>query len=248
METRILRFASSIVLATIPAVVLAGNDVNAFVEGSVWVTEYSSFYSSEIVTETMSIEGDCLINNRNCMELWRSVNGSEKKLYAYLYTDADKVYFMRKEDTTQSFLFYDFGLEADEQAVVMRIDSNMASDDFHYYQTCSTSHEINTSGVPLEVMEMSEHNTMYEGNVDHEWIKGVGSTDGILNNSMKDVVGGMSAKLTQVIVDGVTIYSTNPNQPDAISELSPSQGMIHYYDLQGRRVQNPHNGQMLIKR
>ena len=234
-------FLSCAFIETLPA----QEPVNVFREGTVWVTEYTSLYDPDIEYEIMSIEGEEQVGERLCMNLWRGTSGGGKQLYAYLYTEGEKVFFIRPEDTTQSYLFYDFGMESGQKVAVVPFVKDIQNywEEEHFYQRSDESYELQNCGYTYTVMNMKECHDQYEGDTDpwvstHKWIKGIGSTNGLLRNcGWGDMAGAPSGLLTNVIVDGETIYSLKPYQPNGIEEFtSESVRPVRYYDLQGRPI------------
>ena len=66
------------------------------------------------------------------------------------------------------------------------------------------------------------------------WIKGIGSERGLLTNFGWSMTGGGIPWLKKVIVNGVTVYSTDPNETDAITEIN-SDSTSNTFGVDGTR-------------
>ena len=89
-------------------------NINAFQDGTQWIEEESYFYDGDTTVTTYSIDGEIVIGDRSCFNLYRSDNGGGKWLYMYLYTEGEKVYAIPTDNTSVSLLLYDFGIAAND--------------------------------------------------------------------------------------------------------------------------------------
>lgn len=186
----------------------------AFREGTVWQTECRSFYSPDVEYEFSKIEGNTIVGNRTCMNLWHETANEGKKLIAYLFAEEDRIFFILPYDTAHRYLFYDFGIIPGEKADIVPFEDCSRNDwqELRFYQKLDYSYEFDNCGHCYTMLKMTTCYEHYEGDPDpqirtQEWIKGIGSTRGLLMNcEWAYFTGNVRKELIFVTVDGEILY------------------------------------------
>ena len=208
------------------------------VEGKEWrVHSRGSIGLMTDLNEYYKIDGDTLVGDRTYKKVYCHEEGtidgkpvSSKVALSYLmYEDGRKVYYMVAGKDNDPKLLYDFGLNPDESFgntdyVLERIDTVAQSgQDYAKYS-------LTTSG----------QNTV-------TWIEGVGSTIDLLC-STEMLVGATMDLVSCTWPDGrqyVTEYGKK--YLEGIHSIKNEEMKNTIYDLQGRRVENPKQGEIYIQ-
>ena len=225
----------------------AEDEINAFKQGSVWTENSRSFYEPDTIVYTYSIDGELNIKGRSCMKLWETVavpgRGTSTKLYTYLFTEGDKVFFVPVSNTDTCCLLYDFDLEVGDTVHVVDLELLQSHPD--YYE------ERGWVNVETKQITNSGHTyTQYKIASDEDpsgdygyWIKGIGNIDSMVANVSNIGAVGVAARGIVVSVDGEIVYrkySSTPT-PTSIEDLKTSTDPAGY-NLNGTRIQCSHNG------
>lgn len=240
----ILSFALLCTVASTP-ICSAQAEINAFKQGSVWIETHQSMYEPGICVYTYTIDGECEINGRTCMQLWRKVTESDVELssglYTYLYTEGDKVFFVPTDNTEASYLMYDFGMNQGETTEVVDFENyrQHGNSDYLAWTNVETS-KISSCGNELDRIKIVSpswgdetwHNDAY-------WIKGIGYELSLVGNiSYIDAIG-MGSITNVVMVDGEVVYRSDASEPCAIESVQTDEPAMRY-NLDGSRARNAH--------
>ena len=208
------------------------------VEGKEWrVHSRGSIGLMTDLNEYYKIDGDTLVGDRTYKKVYCHEEGtidgkpvSSKVEPSYLmYEDGRKVYYVVTGKDNDPKLLYDFGLNPDESFgntdyVLERIDTVAQSgQDYAKYS-------LTTSG----------QNTV-------TWIEGVGSTIDLLC-STEMLVGATMDLVSCTWPDGrqyITEYGKK--YLEGIRSIKNEEKNNAIYDLQGRRVENPKQGEIYIQ-
>lgn len=192
--------------------------VNYFRQGTIWEETIWPDEPWPIgISLTYEIDGIKEIDGKTAMVLWctKKNDPETKHQISYLLCDGEKVLFT-DETAKQWWILYDFGLGADE---VLGVASPYESR--HIYIGLHDVIRLNTISLTsstgnyeaFRVLDKENYDWRVEGNHTHrisdfdsgEWIKGIGSTNGLLQNYFYGMVGG-GHTLDRVISDGEVVY------------------------------------------
>ncbi|MBD5204083.1 MAG: hypothetical protein HDS82_04315 [Bacteroidales bacterium] len=235
------------------SVVMPASAENMFCVGSTWTVEYSGvdpdpftsgpdLLSSTAVYYTEDNAGD----EGKTLRLMERIDDSEPVLQTYLKTEGDKVWFKSNSETNEWTLMYDFGLQPGESCEVGIISYPFSetSTATLYTVTCEGI-EQDSEYPTIERMKIKVSDK--DGNLSDEgiWLKGVGSSTGVLTNVYFNMVGVNATLLTEATVNGKKVYgNTGSGIEEVETETSVSDRI---YDLQGRELTAPVNGQPYIR-
>lgn len=194
-------------------------------EGLVWTDSTWFIYQPDnVMTYTLWMEPQGMEDGHEVFNVFRTpgteaIPTEETVTYGWAYQEEDKVYFKKASQYASGApeewrLMYDFGLQPGETAIVsmvggFQLDPTNAQDQV----TCvSFSPTLSTPFETMNIYDISvdhigklpeDHMEMHRG----EWIKGIGSVLGVLNNVGFGMV--TSAERTMEVRDnGVLVYST----------------------------------------
>lgn len=217
-------------------------EINAFKQGTVWTEIHESMYDPDYTIYTFTIDGECELNGRNCMQLWKEVSSSSgyedpKIICTYLFTEGDKVYFVPTYNTDTCFLMYDFGIEVGESVEVVDCWDNISyrADKYSKWTNQEISN-ITSCGNTFRRIEIKtadgEPDNVYGSGY---WIKGIGEAISVVANiSYIDVVG--LGRITNIVtVDGEEVFRSDSIGPCAIESVTAEDSAVRF-NLNGMRV------------
>ncbi len=244
-------------LSLLAVPVNAADEVDAFTEGSVWVTENDTF-DEPLLYEIYSIEGESIQNGQILMNLWQRLYSPEdgfdsgNKFYGYISRRGEEIWYTAPGDEPRSWKIYDFSLNVGDYTHVDGLYYSYGHPlCTHTDMLCTSIAQENYNGFDYTVFELVDEEFSPTST---RWIKGIGDVRGFSTNNAYQGMGNILTKLTlvQVIVNGEIVYGDNVvglellNSENATSAVS--------YDLQGRMVSDQghglviEDGQVVMKR
>ena len=225
------------------AMLFAESHVNSFVEGGSWFVIHDNF---SYIEETYTIHGDTTICDHECLKMWKIQNGEPERFVTHLYTENDKVYFVKSDEF---HLLYDFGLSVGDTTRVDMLNSSMYENNTERYIACEGFSELDNNGRQLEVMQVTEYaygNDKYyqDGELlsKDEWIVGIGSVYEPFFNMCYDGISGVRPKVIKVTVGNEVLYDVSDTlvhiaKPERAESLE-----VITYRLDGTPSHNTSNG------
>lgn len=223
------------------SVCFAQNEVNAFKQGSVWTELRKSIYEPDTVVYTYTIDGECNIKGRSCMQLWQEVTKSgdmlSSKLYTYLFTEGDKVYFVPTNNTDTCYLMYDFGLEVGETVdavdFVLYLQHGI---DYSYGWKNIAINNVNSCGNVFKRLEIVPEDYAPDNLCDSGyWIKGIGNSLSVAAGVGYIGAVGVGSITNIVTVDGEVVFRSDAMEPCSIEEVKTDDS-AGCYTLDGMKV------------
>lgn len=222
MKTKILLAISAIISITSSGQGIY--DHNYFEDGTRWITEVHGgppFMVHRM--EVTEISGETVIDGVPALNMYRSfLDGTNQEPPLYIRTEGDKVYFLDPElyvDNDKWHLAYDFGLKPGEGCDIYSLSSRHIGGKKPYalYIQCvaTTWNDLLFWGRELMIVECYTNreemeqggSAGFDGPLDcGQWIMGIGSINGVLDNNMFNGVGSAHA-LIEVTNNGKTLYS-----------------------------------------
>lgn len=230
----------------------AQNTINAFKQGSVWTETHKSMYEPDPYIYTYTIDGECNIKGRSCMQVWEKYYHDDKEynrgIRTYLFTEGDKVFFVPTNNLDACYLLYDFGISEGETAEVAEI-SNYEQHGVDKYTgwTCLSTSNINSCGNVFQCVEIITKDAKWDSEYahwDHDsgyWIKGIGYLYSLIENVGYIDVLGLGYVTNVVTVDGEVVFDSERIGPCAIEEVQLEQPTARYH-LDGRRASSSVHG------
>lgn len=224
--------------------------VNYFRKGTEWIMQTTSIAPDGIPHTSMttkSIKGDTVVDNRECLVL-------QDYIYdVVLHVDGDKIWWYNDKcpQMPKWHLLYDFGLNPGDRATVVSYIQEHNSFTPEFFEAWTFEEECvdltpckGNKGITL--MLLCEYKKDFpEWPADADWLKGIGSTRGVLMNAAVDVDSDSGSVLVQVISNGEVVYQ-NPNFSE-VEELSiPKSTDNRIYDIYGRPAECLQKGTIYI--
>lgn len=195
---------------------LASDEINIFQQGGTWYLQSMDRNYSE---ERLAIKGDTTLCGHECQQVWSSKNGSEEKLAACIYTEGDKVYFVKSD---KMHLMYDFGLQPDDTTHVDLLNDKEYENNTERYVKCKKRYTVKVNGCSYEAMEMADY--YYDPEKHHSdngpiskftWIVGVGTNFSPFHNMGYDfVIDGRGSCLRKAKLGDEVLYDPYADKYD----------------------------------
>ena len=217
----------------------AEDDYEPFLqEGKVWNYEYNNFMTGQSYKYQLQVRGDTVVGGRNCKQIWQN----DGTACLYIVFEEDRKVYEYYRDTF--YLIYDFG--------------------------CSVGDVIPLNGCSAKVSEVEtveyngKHIRRIKGAISYDpesepfhdtfvWMEGIGSSMSFLSSVP---VPGDYNQFVSCEINGQPLYTEAVfSLPGEQAELSIHDGMTEedtqetspLFDLQGRRIANPHAKGLYIK-
>lgn len=243
MKTNLISFITLLCALASSPICSAQTEINAFKQGSVWIETHKSMFEPEATVYTYTIDGECEINGRTCMQLWEKITVTDNELssglFTYLYTEGDKVFFVPVNNPDAFYLMYDFGIGSEETTEVVDIVNYYlhGNDSYTAWTNVATSNVTNCGNV-FECIEIASPNWGDETwHSNGRWIKGIGSERSLVDNIGYIDVVGLEHVSYVVIVDGEVVFRSDDSAPCAIDEVKAGEPVMRY-NLDGTRARN----------
>lgn len=237
-----MKTLTSIVLLTIPLLAMGEN---LFQEGSIWHVRYTGTHRPDpVYTDTeFRAEGDTTINGSEALKISSAIigNGAPATPAVYVKSENGRILFWDK-NTRDWYLMYDFNLKEGDGCTVYSIplNDNIKSPEPTYVKCIQTGPNPYYGNIPQialhEFTDSSLSNYIGEG----EWLVGIGSTKGVIENNRFEILDGRTSHLTHAS------YYDN-----IICQYAPS-GIIFLNDqsiqvsVNGKTLQFPQSGSNTI--
>lgn len=215
---------------------------NYFKEGTEWTVAYLENidgFSEPVSTEvSYKIEGTGYFNGFDLSVLWIKNPGEDYKPYAAISCTGDKVIYYSPEDIVNlkngddfyPRLLYDFDLQYGEE---LAINQPVNSGSKNVKVVSISSIESCDRVFPTGTIQSTDRLNVgtYSPN---EWIFGIGSTRGLLENGSEITSGNKWSRLVKVTSDGETVYYKPVSESGvSLMERETSDEDSVCYDLNG---------------
>lgn len=220
----------------------ASDDINIFQQGGVWylqnmVGTYNEEPLPAYSEERLAVKGDTTLCGHECQQVWHSKDGREEKLVACIYTEGDKVYFVKSDKV---HLMYDFGLQAGDTTHVDLLNDEEYENNTERYVKCKKRHTVKVNGCSYEAMEMADyyydprsHNNDNSIISEFTWIVGVGTYFSPFHNMAYDrVIDGRGPYLRKAKLGDEVLYDAYADKYDKYSlELVTPPASLETYEV-----------------
>lgn len=201
---------------------IAANCASYFKDGMKWVVEYYGTQQPNGVfsQKTYSLEGDSIINDIKALKMYVSSDDldSGKELVSIIHEEDDKVLFW--DSYTQNwYLMYDFNLEEGEGCDAYDPKScKSGSTPTSSYIKCSAFQDDVFNR--LSALDVEEYKSIGDNFLLGQglWIKGIGSSKGVLENIGFDYDGGNSI-LAEASYCGDIIYKNGESRINSVESI-----------------------------
>lgn len=209
----------------------AENQINIFQPGGVWYLQDRDWKYQE---QRLAVKGDTTLCGHECHQVWRSTNGGTETLIANIFTEGDKVYFVKSDKV---HLMYDFGLQPGDTTHVDLLNDELFEDNAERYVKCLDRYTVTNNGHSFEVMKMGEYYYNPEEYYSDDnsfseltWIVGVGTFSGPFRNFSFDVVDIRFPKLLEAKLGDEVLYDAYAGKYDKYSQelVTPPASLATY--------------------
>lgn len=222
---------------------------NYFSEGMEWQEIRINTASPDPVTHciTYFLDEPYELNGRTCYPLRiRRDDFEGTELITLLFPEGDKVYC---EGTTEGEwrLMYDFGLQEGQTVEVWEPQNQMINciNDRSVVIKCNELTMLQSLTGPLEALDVNVTDNPV-ADLKKYWIKGIGSSLGVLRNCDFNL-DGIDSRLIKATFNGEVLYEVSAESAVKSLIVDQTEG-VEYFNLQGQRVADPEAGQLVIKR
>lgn len=215
-----------------------------FEEGTVWEVAYdgqTSHIPEEFVYE-FYLEGDTVIGGLSCLKMWRQSlsDNSGKELVTCIYKEGEKIYLFPHKGSEEKALLYDFSLQPNQSTSVAFLYDEWEQNEskYNYEVECNQLSTISIGKLKLEAMDITEYPEGIESKIGSQsrWIKGIGSTRGVLDN-VGASLDGYGAELKRVTHKGNTVIEYGMVSGIKVEKVSGKAEMsAKKYRLDGTRL------------
>lgn len=204
-----------IITILVASISMIANAASCFQVGMKWTVQYVGSHLSEPVytTKILSLVGDTIVGDKPAIKMYSNYDepNAIQELVAIIREENNKVYFW-SEPTEDWYLMYDFTLQPGEGTVVYstrRLEKDNIP--FNSYMLCIDQHDDDMCpGHTVLGMEEYKVNDLAQPRGTGNWIDGIGSSRGVLENNMY-YVDGMGSKLIEASINGTILYKSLPS-------------------------------------
>lgn len=209
---------------------LADTSDGRFEQGMVWET--TLFTTSGLPHDIhlkYYIDGETVVDGRQVQQLWRqNLDDPESapQLSTVIYQEEGRVWFHAKRNSDLWQLLYDFNLSEGETMEVGTVPYNYEVSDnpqiFNRQLKC-LKRETDKEGLVYLTMQELHEGYESENIVEDElniWIKGIGSTSGVLWNYGNSLDGARS-RLNAATLGSVTLYPVGSSSVERVENGTP---------------------------
>lgn len=195
-------------------------------EGTTWEVEMKSNLTPEApaVNLSQSLDGSEIINDKEYLKLWLSIDGGEKELIAYVRISKvfQCVYALPVDDTDREerlIYFYSRPAEEPRKVTPMKWDGTLADESFDWKEGVGNDDNFTFNDIPYWYKHVDLYADMADSSESGEkvgsvkWIYGIGSIAGFTNQcyslfpevttTLKRVLNGSSDVVYDASMTGV---------------------------------------------
>jgi hypothetical protein len=235
---------------------LADTSDGRFEPGMVWETTlFTTSDPPHDIHLKYYIDGETVVNDRQVQQLWRQDTDdpeSAPQLATVIYQEEGRVWFHAKRNSDLWQLLYDFNLSEGEMVEVGTVPYDYGISDnpqiFNRQLKCLKRETDDDGLVYLTMQELhegdeSENIAEDELNV---WIKGIGSTSGVLWN-YGNSLDGVRSRLNAATLGSVTLYPAGPSGVERVERVENGTPMITgRYHIDGTKASQLDRGIIIV--
>lgn len=193
------------------------------------------------------IEGTEQINGQTYMKVWTATDKDDyqSKELTYIRTEGEKVYMLNHENTEDERLIFDFSLTENQEKDVTFVLGSTIADWGQCSVQCLSEGEDTYDANTYKTLQV---NLLVNGELmdpmfmtPAKWIKGIGSSAGILDNFFSPEIGGF--RLSEVYHNDELVYKVaNTSDIDNMIIDSPLDIEGKKYHIDGREFKDGETG------
>lgn len=226
---------------------------NCFVLGTVWYvsdgieqTETCSDFSGKIYElQPYPQDEDCDFMELLATDVVKGARVGEQALAAYIRVDGEKVYFKDPWNFKEWYLMYDFSILEGENVEVYEVKTqgNANKNPTPQNLYCYDSTVIDEYGFEIMKVISEDYKNYLQEDYPYpdrwdvmsgKWLKGLGSTEGPIENCIYGRIGGPKSRLLRVELNGNILYESDWLSSDP--EVKVENHESPKYSIDGRRL------------